>query len=255
MSTYYLDRLRQRSRLFEYIQDHRFNVLLGLLVILYLSLPVIQMLFPGAHQNAARIVIAFLFAALLLAAILAISKSPTVTRIALCLAVPFLVLDVAVIFNDSNVVQIFQHSINIVFLAFTSMVILGYVFSAQRITFNTISASLCVYFLMGLFWAVVFSLLSVVQPESFNIGFESDTSRAGPMLFGSGDSIYPLYFSLVTLTTLGYGDITPATSIARSLAAFEAVMGQLYLAVLVARLVGLHTSQSFRKRFGCEEES
>lgn len=255
MNSFSLDRLRQRSRFFDYMQSHRFNVLLGLLVILYLSLPVIQVLFPGSQHNAARVAIAVLFAALLLAVILAISKSPIVTRIALCLAVPYLLLDVGMIFNDSFVMELLQHLVNIVFLGFTSLVILGYVFSAQRITFNTISASLCVYFLMGLLWAVVFSLLTVINPESFNIGFESSASQIPTMRFGSGNSIYPLYFSLVTLTTLGYGDITPATSTARTLASFEAVMGQLYLAVLVARLVGLHTSQSFRKRFGDEVDS
>ena len=53
-----------------------------------------------------------------------------------------------------------------------------------------------------------------------------------------------MYYSLVTLTTLGYGDITPVTPLARNLAAFEAAMGQLYIAILVARLVGLHIVHS-----------
>jgi voltage-gated potassium channel Kch len=60
------------------------------------------------------------------------------------------------------------------------------------------------------------------------------------------ESIYPIYFSLVTLTTLGYGDIVPTAAAARMLAAVEAVVGQLYLAVLVARLVGLHIAQARR---------
>ncbi len=68
----------------------------------------------------------------------------------------------------------------------------------------------------------------------------------GQMRFGGKQSIYPVYFSFVTLTTLGYGDIVPTSATARMLAAAEAVTGQLYLAVLVARLVGLHISQSPR---------
>lgn len=251
MSTNFLDRLRRRSPIFERLQDHRFNLLLGLLVILYLSMPVLQVF---ANHDTARVIIVVLFAALLLVVILAISKSPVVTKITLCLAIPYIGLDVAMIFTDSKTAEIFQHVINITFLGFTSLVILGYVFSATRITFNTISASLCVYFLLGLLWAVIFSLLTVSNPESFNFGFASDATHASQMRFGAGDSIYPIYFSLVTMTTLGYGDITPATSTARTLAAFEAVMGQLYLAVLVARLVGLHTSQSFRERFGCVDD-
>lgn len=250
----FLARLHRRSTIFERLQGHRFNVLLGLLVLLYLSMPVIQVLFPGPNHDTARVVIAIFFVALLLAVILAISKSPTVTRITLCLALPYIALDVAtVIFSDWTTVEILQHVVNIVFLAFTSLVILGYVFSDEKITLNTISASLCVYFLIGLLWAVVFSLLTLIDPNSFNFGFENGAANASQMRFGSGESINPIYFSLVTLTTLGYGDITPATSTARTLAAFEAVMGQIYLAVLVARLVGLHTSQSFRNRFGVDE--
>ena len=66
------------------------------------------------------------------------------------------------------------------------------------------------------------------------------------MRFGGGQSIFPIYYSFVTLTTLGYGDIVPTSAIARMFSAIEAVTGQLYLAVLVAQLVGLHISQSTR---------
>ena len=59
--------------------------------------------------------------------------------------------------------------------------------------------------------------------------------------------MFPIYYSFVTLSTLGYGDIVPKVSAARMLAAVEAITGQLYLAVLVARLVGLHISQSTPK--------
>jgi hypothetical protein len=64
------------------------------------------------------------------------------------------------------------------------------------------------------------------------------------MQLGAGDSVVPLYYSFVTMTTLGYGDIVPHTPTARILSVLQSVMGQLYLAVLVARLVGLQISQS-----------
>lgn len=243
----------KRNDIFVCMQHHRFNLLLGSLVVLYLSMPVIQMSFTDPDHTAGRVVIACLFAALLLAVILAISKRPIVTRIALCLALPYLALDVAVVFTDSTVVWILQHVANIIFLGFVSLAILGYVFSAEKIRANTISASLCVYFMLGLLWAIIFSLLTFVDAGAFSFAFESDTEKP-LMRFGSGDSIYPVYFSIVTLTTLGYGDITPANSISRTMASFEAIMGQIYLAVLVARLVGLHTSQSFRRRYGQEED-
>ena len=68
------------------------------------------------------------------------------------------------------------------------------------------------------------------------------------MRFGGEHSVNPLYYSFVTLTTLGYGDISPASSMARMLAAIEAVVGQVYLTVLVARLVGLHIAQATNEK-------
>jgi hypothetical protein len=70
------------------------------------------------------------------------------------------------------------------------------------------------------------------------------------MRFGGEQSLYPIYFSLVTMTTLGYGDITPDSDTSRMLASMEAVIGQIYLAVLVARLVGLQIAQSSADRLG-----
>jgi hypothetical protein len=62
--------------------------------------------------------------------------------------------------------------------------------------------------------------------------------------FGKGSSTHVLYFSFTTLTTLGYGDIVPVSAIARALTSIEAITGQIYLAVLVARLVGLNIAES-----------
>ncbi|MBN2294358.1 MAG: two pore domain potassium channel family protein [Pirellulales bacterium] len=253
MSSSIIDFFRKYNNWYVHLQYHRFNLLLSALVILYLSMPVIQLSFPGPDHIMGRIIIAALFAALLLAVIFAISRRPLVFRIALWLAVPYLVLDVAVVFTDNSAVEILQHVINIVFLGFISLAILSYVFSVETIRFNTISAALCVYLMLGLLWAVVFSLLTFIDKDAFNMSFETNTEVSEKMRFGSGDSIYPVYFSIVTLTTLGYGDITPANSFSRTLASFEAMMGQLYLAVLVARLVSMHTSQSFRRRYGGQE--
>jgi hypothetical protein len=68
------------------------------------------------------------------------------------------------------------------------------------------------------------------------------------MQIGKGEPTAVLYFSFATLTTLGYGDIVPVSAIARTLATLEAITGQLYLAVLVARLVGLHIAESLEHK-------
>ena len=98
---------------------------------------------------------------------------------------------------------------------------------------NRLVGAICVFLLLGMIWAFAYSLLELAVPDSFN-GLGAGT---GPE-FDSGW----LYFSFVTLTTLGYGDITPATSLARTLAYVQAVAGQFYVAVLVAGLVSAYIS-------------
>ena len=93
----------------------------------------------------------------------------------------------------------------------------------------------------GVLWAILCSLLEVLQPGSYAL---NDAQKSGLMRFGSENTSYSVYYSFVTMTTLGFGDIMPVSPMARMFAALEAVMGQVYLAVLVARLVGLHVAQS-----------
>ncbi|MHC4107785.1 MAG: potassium channel family protein, partial [Planctomycetota bacterium] len=127
----------------------------------------------------------------------------------------------------------------VAFLAYAVAAILRVVFTDQRVTYNTIAASLCVYLLLGVLWAAVYSVLELIEPDSFSlpaVDVGLSPSADSPDEF----SRHALYYSLVTMTTLGYGDIAPQTPPARMFAAVQAVMGQIYLAVLVARLVGLH---------------
>jgi voltage-gated potassium channel Kch len=99
-----------------------------------------------------------------------------------------------------------------------------------------IYAALSVYLLAGLVFGVAFHVMEGILPGSLRLA--SAGSEAGASLQDA------IYFSFVTLATLGYGDVVPATAIARSLATLEAVGAQLYLAVLIARLVSLQTRHS-----------
>jgi hypothetical protein len=122
-----------------------------------------------------------------------------------------------------------------IFLTFTTVVILIYLFRERKITADVIMGGICVYLLMGFIWAFVFAILESIQPGSFQM---PEDLSAGLVGFS--------YYSFVTLTTLGYGDVTPVSPPARSLALLEAIMGQLYIAILIARLVGIHIAQSFK---------
>lgn len=103
-----------------------------------------------------------------------------------------------------------------------------------NITTNRLVGAICVYLLLGVIWAMFYTLVNIISPGSF-AGF-SPTEGLG------WDSEW-LYFSFVTMTTLGYGDILPVSASARGLAYMQAVVGQFYIAVLVAGLVGAYVAK------------
>jgi len=131
-------------------------------------------------------------------------------------------------------VAILSHGCLIALVAFFSIIILGYVLRNGRVTTDRIFASVCVYLLIGYAWTFAYVLVEELQPDSFLA-----LSHAAPNDYVSR-VLQMRYFSFITLTTVGYGDIVPHSSWARTLAVLEAITGQIYLTVLVARLVGLH---------------
>jgi voltage-gated potassium channel Kch len=113
----------------------------------------------------------------------------------------------------------------VVWLAYAS------VMRPHRSVSDRIVGAICVYLLIGLAWASLFETLDFVVAGSFR--FPPETAWATP------GTVRYRYFSFVTLATLGYGDVTPQTALAGTLAALEAVTGQLYIGITVARLVAL----------------
>ncbi|NIO15624.1 MAG: hypothetical protein GTN70_01255 [Deltaproteobacteria bacterium] len=134
----------------------------------------------------------------------------------------------------------------LVFFMTTGVIILKDVLKDEQVTIDKIFGAFCVFLFIGLIWAMAYSLLETLNPGSFNNLPGSPEDFRGYSVGGSPISVF-VYYSYITLTTLGYGDITPATRAARSFASLEAIVGQMYLAVLVARLVGLHIAYSGRK--------
>jgi voltage-gated potassium channel len=106
----------------------------------------------------------------------------------------------------------------------------------QRPVGDRIIGAICVYVLIGLAWAKMYEALDGIAPGSFR--FPADTAWATPGLLRYS------YFSFVTLATLGYGDVSPVTVMAGTLAWLEAITGQLYVAITVARLVALSIADS-----------
>lgn len=127
---------------------------------------------------------------------------------------------------------------NFLFFGFITYTLLHNLVRQKRITSDTISMSISVYLLLGFTWGLLYIMIFQAEPGAF------DFKAAHAAIFARKGyvDVVPLliYFSLTTLGTIGYGDITPLTLQARYAAVAEGIAGQFYLAVLVARLVGLY---------------
>lgn len=213
-----------------WLTQRRFTVLLVSLLLL----PLVHPLLSGLGLPGARFLLNAFISVILFSSLYAISEKKRLFIITLFLAVPT--------FGSRWMIQFFDfppslivpvHILTALFLSVIAGTILSYVLRGDAVTGEKISAAICVYILIGLTWAFLFSVTYVLQPTSFRI------ENPGLSHF--------IYYSFVTLSTLGYGDITPLSQPARALSYVEAITGQLYLTVLVARLVGLHIAHAGKK--------
>jgi hypothetical protein len=157
------------------------------------------------------------------------------------LAVPTLAGRWLLSYHDNAVLIVVVTLCWVVFLSLTDVVILRQVLGATRVTNDTISGAVCGYLLLGIIFAFLYAVIGLLYPGSF--------VEAGDLLKPELGKFYYqhqvnslIYYSFVTLATLGYGDIAPASPPARALAMFEAIAGQFYVAILIARLVSIRYS-------------
>ncbi len=197
----------------------------------------IQLLFPYvASSPFAGYFLSVGFSLSLISSVYIFSHQRKVLMISLCLAVPTFVTTWFAQIYPTPLLALIDTATNILFFGYVIAQLLAQVFSTRLVTRDTISGSICIYLLMGYFWTFLYILCDFIWPESF----------AGLIPSQLHTQYNYLYYSFVTLTTLGYGEITPVTPPAQSLAVMEAITGQLYLTVMVARLVGMHISQGMQ---------
>jgi len=135
-----------------------------------------------------------------------------------------------------------QIAAEILFLGYVLIVVERAVFHSREVTSDILCGAVCVYLLFGVLAGFVFLLIEHLAPGSFLISNLGVNPVLQEKVF-IHDPGWLLYFSFVTLTTVGYGDVLPANAIARSAAVLVAVIGQILLMVQIARLVGLHVAQ------------
>ena len=173
-------------------------------------------------------------------AIYVVSNSRKHFMIGMLLMLPTLLLIWGVNFSGNETLEFIPLIGSVLFFCYIAGLILVDIFRSEMVTLDIIAAGITVYLFFGNICGFIYAIIGHVDPNAFNIPAATATYL--------GDNLANLssamYFSFVTLTTLGYGDITPVNDFARSLAFLEAAMGQIYLTVLIASLVGIHISTS-----------
>jgi voltage-gated potassium channel len=159
------------------------------------------------------------------------------TIIGWSLGIPAIVQRLIVIFTPNRSIYLAGSIVWLLLLAFITWNELRAVLKQREVTREVISMAISTYLLFGLTFGLFYIILHQVQQNAFSFGASGALSeqQAIPVL---------IYFSLTTLSTIGFGDITPVTLQARYGAVAEGIAGQFYLAILVARLVGMQMSQS-----------
>lgn len=127
-----------------------------------------------------------------------------------------------------------------IFFCFILSVLLRNIMKSDKVSLDTIYGAMSAYLLVGVTWSFFFAMVEMSAPGAFDFGpLAAQADQPGI----HAELRFFSYYSLVTLSTLGYGDITPLAPFARSLSALEAITGQLFIAVLIARMVGTHIAQ------------
>ena len=212
------------------LRFHRFSTvqLLVALVLLLISAPFVEEL-EGGH-----FILSFLFSLVLLAAVLAVANRGRTLAIALVLAIPAITARWINQVRPDLVHPAVFLVCALVLLAFVIGHLMYFILRAPVVTVEVLCASIAAYLMLGLTWTVAYWLVDQLTPGG---AFSFNTTRGSHSMNG----FTGFYFSFITLSTVGYGDITPVSQAARWLAAMEAMTGLLYVAVLIARLVSLYS--------------
>lgn len=209
---------------------------LFMILMLYLIMvPLIEQIMPRTKT----ILDLFIILVLVAAAYTVINRKRTFV-LAILLLVAGLILVLGDYHWHNNKIMVVACICYVGFLGIIIFSILNEVMTLREVSFDTISGSLNGYLLMGLMWGFAYQAVEAAWPGSFSIA-DGAHKLAGVSAYVAPELSFLFYFSFVTITTTGYGDITPLSTIAGQLAITESVVGQFYMVVLVARLVSLHT--------------
>lgn len=210
-----------------WLRANRFSFLLISIVLFIILRPFVEDLVGISF------VMEIFVSAILLSGIYAVSEDRISLLFALLTGLPALLTNWSFQLLKIPSFLLIHHICAGLFFAVATIIILRHLVNQKVVTVDLIWGAVCGYFLIGFMWGDIYSLLETIYPGSFDLGKHDALDI---------DSL--IYFSFVTLATLGYGDIVPLTKQAGALTIIETVMGQMYLAVNIAALVAIRISQS-----------
>jgi voltage-gated potassium channel Kch len=210
----------------------RFMKLLVLLLGMLVLVPLLEEIFQVQALGE------FFFSAVIGYAAYSCNRNRRLLAAAVALGVPAIASMWLKRFGQSKWLSVSGDLCGMAFVALIVVAILVFIFQQEDINADTIAGAIVAYLLMALMWSLVYGVVEALHPGSFQ--FPPGTSHSGQEVF--------TYFSFATITTVGYGDIVPLTLVARSFSNLESIVGQLYLVILVAWLVGMYVSARSRRR-------
>ena len=212
--------------------EYRFGVLFATLMVLLFSATI-------ALQNRFEEEIFMgVFSLVLIASVNALYRKTFYLTIFLGIGALSFFMNIVTYFSSSMDIEIEALAVNLIFLLCAIAIMFNHIFNGSKVDANLLLGAASLYLLMGVCFAYMYTIVDYFFPASFSGALTSGTHGIHA-LFAQF-----FYYSFVTLATVGYGDIMPVSQEARFLSLIEAILSQLYMTILIARLVGMHLHHS-----------
>jgi hypothetical protein len=201
--------------------------LLAALILLFLATPFVEDMPQGEQIEAGLLTVVMISAGL------AVGGKRRVLAIAALLLVPTLLAQWTHHLFPLLISPVAHLVMGILFMGFVVSHLLRFILLGSRVNAEVLCAGISVYLLIGLLWTLAYMLVGQLSTGAFNFVNDPDKER-------TMTSFNAFYFSFTTLSTVGFGDITPVSKVARTLAILEAITGMFYVAILISRLVSMY---------------
>jgi hypothetical protein len=203
---------------------------LAVLILVFIATPFMEEMANG------RLVEAIVLSLVLGSAVLAVRGPSRTLAWPVALVIPALAAKWLDHFWPGAIPSVLITAVGLLFVAFIIFRLFAFIRHAPRVDSEVLCAGVAAYLMLALLWAMAYTLVFRLDPAAF-------THPAGPAAARGMEGLNSLYFSVMTLATVGYGDITPVSGPARMLAMLESMTGIFYIALLISRLVSMYSRE------------